>query len=594
MKEKLNKLIAQFFKLQNKKPSTGFKEYLNLYLEPSKDITVTTNDILNITRKTQLDVNLAHYDTNEQNLIYVFCKLTTLHRKRPAIGQIIRIPLRKIALGLDETERFEKITEETEILQALNINSQTYKKFKSISEGSTMSHLHFLKIAKDYARNFELRVLELQESDILAFYVNLKPYFKIFLLLDQINNHFNETRNPYSFLKFYLRDFSRTEDTLLCSIVRNCTAQLNINLNEWLSKGQFTDYAREFFISKNTEGFWLSYDIDTEMLPFFISKETAKKILYIGKVSNLLTQIESHFDERNVLGNKMEIFSAENVEVDILSRNFDSVIDDKLRNTNLDVKRYFVSGCSILDYVIFCKETFFFGRNDFIEHLLFYMKDISKNNQCKRSYTFILDSAIQASFKKMDQITSALDMCVLKDDDFSLFYHLEFPVNVVIEKDVILIFLSIFKYLWRVKKIEHFLRKLKDQANYSIQNIVTINKWYFFIQKIFFYFSFEVIEKNFIDLLMTVQNEIFLIDELRRGTKRFLRHVIHDLFQENNKGKEQMDAFLNGLEQECFNFRKHVSIFDDSHIKKSLGSLFNVVVDRLESTTLFNVPSYFI
>lgn len=619
MQEKLDSLVNEFFKLHNTKAETSFLNYLRLYLEPSKDITVSTNDVLCIAKRHVLDINLSIFSSTEIKLIYVLCKLASIRRKRPKIMQKSKSNLKKIALGLETVEKCKLDVQQSEILQTLQNNAVIYTKFKNVTDGQTMSQLHFYKIAKDKAKEFEMQVLVLNEEDILAFYVQLKPYIKTFILLDQINGHFQDTKNPYNFLKFYSRDFFAKEDSLIYNIVSNCTKQLNINLNEWLVKGQFTDYAREFFITKNSNDFWLSYNVDTGMLPFFISAEIAQKILYIGKVSNLLERISNDLkvdyskevpdslktvtgdqcvlDTRPHDAKAMDVSYEHTVSnhtqvVQVLDRNFENIINDKLLIADQQVKTLFLLRCQIIEYLQFCKDTFFFARNDFIEHLLFHMKGINKSNLCRRSYSFVLDSAIMSSFKQINKITSTLDMCVLKDEDFSLFCHFDFPVNVVIEKDVVMIFLSIFKYLWKIKRVEHFLRKLKEKESGELTNTVRLNKWYVLIQKIFFYFLYEIIEKNYVELLSIVDNKIFVVDELRKGVKKFLRNVINGIFQENGSGKEQMDIFINVLEQECLNYKKYGRVFDDSHIKKNLEDLMVLVNDRIENTTLFNIAAY--
>lgn len=597
MNQQLNELIDEYFRIHEKKVNFGFKRYLQLYTEQSMEMRITSNDVLNITRLCKLNLNLDEFNPVEQKLIYIFCKLKFLQRKRTKLIQNKTIPLRKIALGMENIQKYEYSFEINEILLIIYNNSNFYKKFKEISEGLTMSHLHFLKVVKDQIRNYELHVLTLKENDILEFYVNVKPFFKFFSLFNQINEHFIETRNPYSFLRIYHRDFSKSGNSILSEIIKNCTLQLNENLNKWLLKGEFTDYAKEFFISQNSESFWHSFDLEPEMIPFFISEMTARKILYIGKVSKLFTYIESHFDTMidGQTKSLSVIQSLQNMShLDILENQFHILIDERIKIVNNHLKTIFLEQCEINNYFLFCKNTFFFARNDFIENLFFYMKDMYKSAFCKRSYSFILDNALQASFGELNHFSSSLDMCVLKQDDFSIFYRLEFPINVVIEKDVILIFSSIFKYFWKIKKIERFLEKLKIKKNMTLMNTILINKWYIFIQKLLFYSFFEVIEEQFATFFLILQNnQIFLIDELRKGIKNLLKSVILRIFQENHSGKEEMDALLSAIEQECYNFKKHMTIFDDKHIQSCFSKLFTNSKVILEKTSLYNIVTLF-
>lgn len=623
MIEFLDSLVKEFFSLHNRKVPSGILKYLQLYLEPSRDIEINPNDVLNMIKQYKININLGEFDKTELKIIYILCKLKTISRERPKLTLQSKIPLRKIALGIVDPVKYTNSIQETEILQMIHHNSTLYSKFKDISEGSSMAHLHFLKTVKDEVREYEISVLNIKEDDILHFFIRVRPFFKRFSLFNQINNHFIETKNPFNFLRVYHRNFLKKDDSLLYKVILNCTKQLNENLNQWLRKGEFTDYGKEFFITKNDQAFWISYNIEREMLPFFISKDIAQKILYIGKASNLIKQVKFHFDTNSpiqtysnnssmtdqCIENAHECPNEKNLQfrtylneiqekmsvspfIDALDPKFSTLVQNRLTFIDCYIKNIFVKGCNILEHLNFCKESFFLGRNDFIEHLFYYMKEISKSNFGKRSYSYILDTAIQSSFGKNNIFSHNLDMCVLKDDDFSLFYKLSFPINIIIEKDIIMIFLSIFKFLWKVKRVEHFLRRLKDFKNISENNINVLNKWYLFLQRIFFYFSYEVIEREFSILLSISERDSFVIDELRHGLKRLLKNVITHLFQENNKGKELMDQFLNSLEQECHNFRKHQTTFNDEHIRTICLNLFEILPFSLENTTLQNIAVF--
>lgn len=597
MKKKLDLLAEEFFKLHKKEISSTFMDYLYLYLEPSRDISLTTNDVLLMTRKYNLLIDLSVFSKSELNLVYIFCKLASIRRNRKKLTCISKINLRKIALGLGNIEHYDLDVQRREILEILQNNAVIYNKFKNISEAPTMSQLYFYNITKDKIKEFENQVLLLDEDDILLFYLRLKPFIKTFVFLEQINSHFLDTKNPYEFLKFYCRDFHKNEVSLVSNIVKGCTKQLTVNLNEWLVNGQFIDYGKEFFITKTENAFWLSYNIDFGMLPFFISEEVATKILYIGKISNLLQKLATNHDiwynskNKNDEDLKSVLDNTSYCDIQILDRNLETLVHERLVIANRHAKTFFIDGCCIMNYLQFCKDTFFFARNDFIENLIYYMKDITRDTTYKQSYSLVLDSAITSSFKRNDKITQTLDLCVLKNDDFSLFCHFDFPVDIVIEKDTIMVFLSIFKYFWRIKRLEHFLRKLKEDQ-ITLANAVIINKWYFLLQKLQFYFFYEVVERHYASLQEILDNNLFLVDELRKGIKRFLKNVINGIFQENGNGKEQMDTFISGLEQECLGFVKHKNMFDDQHIKTNFKEIISLIGDKTENTSLFNIMSY--
>ncbi|KRH92267.1 Gamma-tubulin complex, DGRIP91/SPC98 component, partial [Pseudoloma neurophilia] len=298
LKQKLEILVKEYFSIYNRDVPNGLLNYLQLYLEPTIEMKLCQNDILNITKQCNLKIDINEFDPTHQKILYVLCKMRTISRERPRFSYFYKIPLKKLAFGLENPSTNQKNTiQETEIVQFIFHNGQTYQKFKNMTDGTSMAHLHYLKTVKDEIRNYEMTVLNTEDNNILHFYIKIKPFFKRFSLLSQINSHFLETRNPFNFLRIYHKNFLRQDNSLLYKIVSNCTTQLNENLNEWLRSGQFTDYGKEFFITKNDQAFWISYSIESEILPFFISQDIAKEILYIGKASNLIRQVKLYYEQ---------------------------------------------------------------------------------------------------------------------------------------------------------------------------------------------------------------------------------------------------------------------------------------------------------
>lgn len=108
------------------------------------------------------------------------------------------------------------------------------------------------------------------------------------------------------------------------------------------------------------------------------------------------------------------------------------------------------------------KQIFFLERCDFLENLFYNFKEIKK--MTKMTYTYVLHETVKSTFnRKIDELE-----IILTEKGFLLYYNIP-------EKEYILKLSKIFKFFFKIKKLEYLCRKL---GFYKL--IRFINKFYFY------------------------------------------------------------------------------------------------------------------
>lgn len=137
------------------------------------------------------------------------------------------------------------------------------------------------------------------------------------------------------------------------------------------------------------------------------------------------------------------------------------------------------------------------------------------NTLFRHNLTGILETAVRSSNAQYDdpEILNRLDVRLLeiqKDDlgwdVFTLDYHVDAPINTVFSPNVMLQYLQIFNFLWRLKRVEHTLSaswKMWGKASREFASLVdlqqdlhiaqsTIQRMIHFIYQLQHYVLFEV------------------------------------------------------------------------------------------------------
>ncbi|KAG0440404.1 Gamma-tubulin complex component 3 like protein [Dictyocoela muelleri] len=392
-----------------------------------------------------------------------------------------------------------------------------------------------------------------------------------------------------------------------------------------------------FIVKNDDSDLWNSFGINYGLVPYFMSHEVVEKILYLGKCKVLLKEVKSFddkqessddirkssndirkssndikkssddirkssddirkssdekessddinksFESNNKLTYDEKKSSNDNLDehenipyiLDILDPNLPDYLDILFKDINLKIEKEILIKHDIFEYFKFTKEIFLGFRSDFIEMLLIFMSDMQKGAYFnKRSISYILDSALVTTFGN-NKFIKNIDICIFDDayDYISLFYHLNFPLNLIVTKEIILKFVAVFKFIYKLKRVESVLSaNLKRKEVRKFRNIIL---------KINFYVFEEVIE----DLW---KYEFIDIDDFRKQININLENILKRIFQVPNKGKEQLDSFIASLEKYAIGESRISISFVEEQFKEFVSVNRDIVLNSYLSDFLKN------
>lgn len=610
MKNKVKDLLDTY--LSNKKnPKISCSTFLN-YLESFTACTdfhpISNKKVISLMDNNVKNIFYTLHDPSdsEMKLIYTLLKLSQLKKQTtPEFKKNEKIVeqnehIRKGALGFKigvfDDFNIHKIKNETsphkyevifEIYQMANI----YLKLKSCTEFSSKSHMFFYEIVKEELKTYEQKVLE-QRCNVsyLEFYVNLYQTFLRLKFINQINECFKE--NPYKSIEYY------KDNLLVKRIIGLCVKPINEMINSFINTGNFKDPQNEFFIVKNCNE--NIYSLDYGRIPYFVSKNIAEKILYTGKTIYFI--------------NKIEPFELE-YDLCILNENFEYVLKNLIYNINKKMYAIFILKHNVKEILNQAKDIFLFNRSDFIETLFFLLKDFNSN----KSITYILETALQSTFYTSNNFLKSIDVCILENecDYISLFCRLDFPENIIFTKEIVMKYVAIFKFLWKIKKIENSIKQLKRK---EFDNKIKIIQWQNLLYILYSYI-FDIIETEYlaifehlkhVDAILNnennpvieindvkdgvFQNELVdynLIDNLKNIIHKSLDNILNKIFQMPNSGKREIDLFIASLESLTIGLsRLNVNTINDDEVKINLKDFLEKNQEIVNSIILKNLAQY--
>eukprot|EP01017_Pseudomicrothorax_dubius_P031064 TRINITY_DN3927_c0_g2_i1.p1 TRINITY_DN3927_c0_g2~~TRINITY_DN3927_c0_g2_i1.p1 ORF type:complete len:778 (-),score=173.88 TRINITY_DN3927_c0_g2_i1:54-2387(-) len=353
-------------------------------------------------------------------------------------------------------------------------------------------------------------------------------------------------------------------------------------LRQWIYFGELFDQYGEFFITYDpnvgNDRLWTeAYALNPEMLPSSIDVVLAERILTTGKSVNFLRRccsvqnwvLDLPFIEVNVLNEaSMRFMTHEEqpkpdqmiLEVSKDKGGFAEWVGKACSQTSAKVLDVLFSSFSFRIVIESLKKYLLLGAGDFIQYLmdlLFNELKKSATQLYKHSLQGILETAIRGSNAQFHppEAQERLDVKLLAAstgdtgwDVFSLDFRVEAPLTTVFTQEVMVVYLRIFNFLWRVKRVQHslsavwtrdmkarpLLSKLKElRSDIHRCNLLRHEMTHFF--DIFFnYLMVEVIESAW-NLFMKELADVKDLDHLIQIHRKFLTQVMDKalLSQEN-------------------------------------------------------------
>ncbi|EIE76966.1 hypothetical protein RO3G_01670 [Rhizopus delemar RA 99-880] len=334
-------------------------------------------------------------------------------------------------------------------------------------------------------------------------------------------------------------------------------------LQRWVYEGELDDPHKEFFVACDLtvpeENLWQhKYSIREDMLPSFLSKELAQKVFSIGKSLNFIRySCHERVDPYDVIHRTKDIFKyGETLAVE-------RAIDVIYLDTSQSLLNLLKTKYKLMDHLRALKRYLLLGQGDFIQCLMDVLGlQLNKpaNTLYRHNLTSLLETTIRSSNAQYDQpeILRRLDVRLLeiqKDDlgwdVFTLDYHVDTPINTVINPHAMVQYLQIFNFLWRLKRMEYTLSASWRQCGKSnrefsqLSNLtqdlhqaqMTIQRMIHFIYQLQHYVLFEVLECSWKKLENDIEKCSIDLDSIIKAHTNYLREITEKGFLSGLKEK---------------------------------------------------------
>ncbi|XP_043288124.1 gamma-tubulin complex component 3 [Venturia canescens] len=345
-------------------------------------------------------------------------------------------------------------------------------------------------------------------------------------------------------------------------------------LIRWIADGELDDPYKEFFIEACSDvggdRMWHEkYQVRDSMVPSFISKSQAKKILGTGKSINFLREVCKDFSPLQGRGTENFRNNHEKYSVDAF---FDmdpdgplqTMMDAAYKETSTRVVEILMKQYQLMDHFQGIKGYLLLGQGHFIQHLMHLLEpELSKpaNSLYPHNLSSILESAIRATCTKQEDIDvqRRLDVRLLAPsegetgwDVFILDYNVDGPIGTILEP-CRQTYQTVFFSLWRAKRMESILSAIWKQQTTSakifrkmpevlpIQNHIHLitSSMVHLVHQMQYYFLFEVIECSW-DTFAKQLRQASSLDDIIAAHNVFVDSVRHGTLLDK-ESEELMD-----------------------------------------------------
>nr|XP_045616749.1 gamma-tubulin complex component 3 homolog [Procambarus clarkii] len=337
-----------------------------------------------------------------------------------------------------------------------------------------------------------------------------------------------------------------------------CTP-MYVMLTQWLLDGTLEDPHHEFFIASDPtvpdDKLWQDkYSIRWSMLPSFINKSQAQRVLASGKSLNFLRNV-CHFRApiagRDAIKTALQQTTVESLFTQDESSQLDELIGLTFRETSCHVLEEILTRHKLMDHLRALRRYLLLGQGDFIHYLMEILNpELGRpaTNLYPHNLSSLLETAVAASNAQYEEpdILKRLDVRLLEIspgdlgwDVFSLDYHVDGPIGTVFTGDCMRQYLMLFNALWKDKRMEMILSDIwKEQAATSklcrdlpelgvvlhgLQLLTT--EMVHLVHQMEYYMTFEVLECSWHGL-MTKLKSAQSLDDVIAAHNHFLNRIV--------------------------------------------------------------------
>lgn len=338
-------------------------------------------------------------------------------------------------------------------------------------------------------------------------------------------------------------------------------------LRQWIYDGELSDPYHEFFVIKQdtpnggeretdprrapaTSVWEDKYKLDDSMMPTIMTDELAKKVFLIGKSLNFIRYGcgDSAWVESYCKDASQELRYGDTATLE-------TSIDKAYKETMARLTHLMDSKFHLFEHLRALKKYLLLGQGDFIALL---MESLSSNldrpagSQYRHTLTAQLEHAIRGSNAQYDsqEVLRRLDARLLELshgdigwDVFTLEYKVDAPVDVIITPWASKKYLTVFNFLWRVKRVEFALgstwRRCMTGARGVLANVdekmsrdwkvarCCMAEMIHFVNQLQYYILFEVIEASWNQLQAAITKPDCALDDLIEAHTTYLKAITH-------------------------------------------------------------------
>ena len=338
-------------------------------------------------------------------------------------------------------------------------------------------------------------------------------------------------------------------------------------LRQWIYDGELSDPYHEFFvIERDQDGngdreldprrapatsVWEDkYKLDETMVPSIITEDFARKVFLIGKSLNFIRYgcADSAWVEAYSKDASRELRYGDTATLE-------TSIDQAYKTTMERLIHLMDDKFKFFEHLNALKKYLLLGQGDFIALL---MESLAPNldrpagSQYRHTLTAQLEHAIRSSNAQYESpdVLRRIDARLLEFshgdigwDLFTLDYKVDAPVDVIITPWANKQYLTVFNFLWRVKRVEYALGTTWRRCMTGSRGVLAsvddklgrdwkvvrccIAEMIHFINQLQYYILFEVIEASWDQLQASIHKPGCTLDDLISAHTNYLKAVTH-------------------------------------------------------------------
>ncbi|KAL8258670.1 hypothetical protein R6Q59_026623 [Mikania micrantha] len=259
-------------------------------------------------------------------------------------------------------------------------------------------------------------------------------------------------------------------------LLRRVCSPLFEMVRSWVLEGELEDIFSEFFVlgeSVKAESLWREgYKLHSLMLPSFISQSLARRILRTGKSINFLrvccgdrSWADAATQAAAATGTTTRRGGLGYGETDAL----ESLVTEAAKRIDKHLMDVVYNQYRFKEHCLAIKRYLLLGQGDFVQYLMDIVgPELSEPANTISSFKLagLLESAIRSSNAQYDDpdILERLRVKMMPHnkgdrgwDVFSLDYDARIPLNTVFTESIMAMYLKIFNFLWKLRRVEHAL-----------------------------------------------------------------------------------------------------------------------------------------